>query len=108
MEEKYSLLYTVFQQQDRPRWIKLLNRLNLAGLIATPIVFIGSVFLFDHPDNFLLTLLRFLMVNSYAVVIFLFSYLSYKFYPVNRWLGALFPLIPICGYIYLAILIFAY
>jgi hypothetical protein len=100
---KYSLVYRVFQQKNRPRWLKILNRISLSGLIATPFIFFGSIFMFDNPDNLLRTFLFFLAINSYSVVIFLFSWLSYKIYPVNKWLGALSPLIPITGYLYVAI-----
>jgi hypothetical protein len=100
---KHSLVYRVFQQKDRPRWLKILNWISLAGLLATPLIFFGSIFMFDNPDNFLQTFLFFLAINSYSIIIFLFSWLSYKIYPVEKWLGALFPLIPIIGYLYIAI-----
>ena len=38
-----------------PLWLKLINFINLIPIIAWPLVFFGSIFMFDSPIYFFLT-----------------------------------------------------
>lgn len=49
-----------------PIWFKLINLLFLLPIAFWPIVFFGSVFMFDNPNNnFFLMFLLFLLINGY-------------------------------------------
>lgn len=97
---KPSLLYTVYFQKGRPAWLRTLNRISLAGIIASPVIFFMSIFIFDNPQNLLIAIMMFLLLNSYSAIVLALSFMSYSIYPTNRWLATLLPLIPIAGYIY--------
>ncbi|MBK6965842.1 MAG: hypothetical protein IPH20_18425 [Bacteroidales bacterium] len=47
-----------------PLWLKLLNFINLAPVLAWPLVFFSSVFFFDAPESKLQAYIAFIVVNS--------------------------------------------
>ncbi|HXD78477.1 MAG TPA: hypothetical protein VN616_11755 [Puia sp.] len=105
-QSKPSLLYTVYFQKGRPAWLRTLNRISLAGIVASPVIFFMSIFIFDNPQNLLTAIMMFLLLNSYSAIVLSLSFLSYSIYPSNKWLATALPLIPIAGYIYFLGMIF--
>jgi hypothetical protein len=96
LEVKYNL----------PRWFCRLNYIALIPIIAWPLVFFGSIFMFDHPDNEAHTFLLFLLINSYPFVLFGIMLLSYTLYKPVKPVAIILPLISISALIYLISLIY--
>jgi len=90
----------IFRNKDLPRWIVNLNYICLAGIIAWPLVLFVSIFLFDHPNNLAQTYLIFILMNCYPLVLIVLTWFSFKTFRFNRILSALFPLVVICGYLF--------
>ena len=83
------------RDKHMPKSLSLANIIGIAPVILAPLVFYGSFFIFDNPDNYVLALLLFFAMNSYSVILVLMMLLSIKVYrktgSVPR---ALLPLIP--------------
>lgn len=77
-----------------PKSLCVANIIGITPVILAPLVFYGSIFIFDNPDNYVLALLLFFAMNSYPVVLVLMMLLSIK---IHRKTGsvsrALLPLI---------------
>ncbi|MEI7425172.1 MAG: ankyrin repeat domain-containing protein, partial [Candidatus Staskawiczbacteria bacterium] len=66
-----------------PLWLKLINFINLIPIVMLPIVFFGSIFMFDAPQSKHEELegwLIFIGVNSYPVLLIGAMFLSFKLY----------------------------
>jgi len=85
-----------FKRKDLPLWIRRLNYFALSPILLWPLIFYGTIFLFDNPKNILQTVFLFLAVNSYPLLLGGIVLLSYNLFPRNKFLAALLPLIPIC------------
>jgi hypothetical protein len=89
----------VFLQEQLPRWIIRLNLISLAGIVGAPFVFLFALFNLEYRFLFPCGLALY-----YWIVLFLLSYASYKLFPLNKWIAALLPAIPICWYVYIVIM----
>src|SRR5258708_609324 len=93
----------IFKNQSLPRWIVYLNYGCLSGIVVWPLVFFGSIFMFDHPQNLNLTYVYFFLINSYPVLLMLLTYSSFRIFPFSKLISALFPTIALLGYFYIIV-----
>ena len=89
------LVYKWLQSKQLPILLIVTNLLGLLPIVFAPLVFFGSIFIFDNPGNYALALLLFLAVNSYSVVLIFMMVLSTKVYlKTHSQIKAMIPLIP--------------
>ena len=78
--------------ENIPLWLKLLNGVNLLPILAWPIVFVFSIFLFDNP-KIIEALGMFFLILSYPLLLLGSLKLSFKLYKKsNVVLSILIPL----------------
>lgn len=88
-----------------PLWFKLLSAVFLCPILAAPLVFYGSVFIFDNPSNMLLAYLLFFAVNAYSLVLIIVVVLGWYLYRKHgRWQVAIIPHLSLLGAIGLFVL----
>jgi len=93
----------VFKQGELPSWIIYLNLGSLAGILAWPLVFFGSMFMFDNPSDEENTFSHFILLNCYPLLLILITFCSYKLFKVNRIISVLLPAISIVFYLFLLV-----
>jgi len=93
----------VFKQNELPSWIIYLNLGSLAGILAWPLVFFGSMFMFDNPHDGDDTFLHFILLNCYPLLLILITFCSYKLFKASRIISALLPILPLVFYLFLFI-----
>lgn len=100
-------LYNYFFHNDQlPKWLLLLNKISLCGILAWPLVLFASLFMFDNPNvNVRKMKVYFILLNCYPLALILMSWLSFKLYAVNPLLSAVFPAIPVLTYCCIVILV---
>ena len=79
-------------KQKNPLWFKVLNLTFLLPCIAYPLVLFGSIFLFDNPNNLLLTFLLFIAVNSYPLFFIGIFILNAKLFGKSKMLAIFFSI----------------
>jgi hypothetical protein len=100
-------LYNYFFHNDLlPKWLLLLNKISLFGILAWPLVLFASLFMFDNPNvNMRKMTIYCILLNCYPLALILLSFLSYKLYSINPILAAVFPAIPVLLYLCIVILV---
>ena len=93
----------VFKQNELPSWIIYLNLGSLLGILAWPLVFFGSMFMFDNPRDEDRTFLYFILLNCYPFLLILMTFCSYKLFRMNRIISALLPATSLVFYLILFI-----
>ena len=92
----------VFHQQDLPKWIINLNYGSLIGVAACPLVFLGSLFMWDDPtQDHTNTFLYFVLLNCYSFVLILITFCSFKLFKLSPIISAILPGAVILFYIFL-------
>lgn len=76
-----------------PPWFILLNLLFLVPVLVWPFVFFSTIFFFDNPDSFIVTLMFFLFVNAYPVYLFGLMVFNAKLYKKHKVPAILFPIL---------------
>ena len=64
-----------------PLWLKIFNGCFLLPILAAPLVFYASIFLFDNPSNLPLAYTLFFAINAYSLLLIgavLFSIRLYR------------------------------
>lgn len=87
-----------------PGWLKAYLSLTLLPIIAAPVVYFGSIFIFDNPPNELLGWLLFIAVNSYSFLLLGAAKLSLLLH--ERYHNALLDFLPQIGVVLLLSTIF--
>ena len=85
----------------RPSWFILLLIVSLLPIILWPLIWFGSVFLFDNPKDINDTFLLFFAVNSYPFVLIINAIVGYRIYPKRKKLAVGLLIIPILLFSYL-------
>ena len=89
-------LHPIIERNNLPKWFVNLNYFCLVPLIIIwPVVFFGSIFMFDHPENEVTTLLTFIIINCYPVLFIGNMVLSFKLYRKLKPVSILLTLIPV-------------
>ncbi|PVX44620.1 hypothetical protein C8C85_0365 [Flavobacterium sp. 103] len=94
-------LKSLFVISDIPDWFLIICILISLPILACPIVFYFSIFMFDSPKSGGLEFLYFLLINSYSFVLIANALLSFHFYRKSKIIGTLILLIPLALYILL-------
>jgi len=84
-------------------WFVWLNRLALLPILAWPLLFFGSIFLFDNPTLTATAYLTFFLILCYPIILFILIMWSFKLYNRNKYLAALIPILIIVLFLYAAI-----
>jgi hypothetical protein len=84
-------LLRLFRNEEIPRWFKALNIISLLPILAWPLVFFGSIFIFDHPSSFRNALVVFVLMNSYPVFLIAFVHTSLRLFKTNRSVSIMIP-----------------
>ena len=98
-----------FEKNDKNKWTKfVLRTLCIAPIILWPLIFYGSVFIFDDPNaNETYQLLAFYGINAYPLIILMILILANKMFNKNHKLSIGLYLLPITlfalGFIWLFI-----
>jgi len=93
-----NVYHYVFYQRDLPNWIVNLNYGSLMGIIAWPLIFFASIFLFDSHNTHQ-AYREFFLLNLYPFILILITFISYKVFKFNRIIAAILPLSVIGFYI---------
>lgn len=80
------------RKYNLPQWFVILNILGIAAIFVWPIVFFGSVFMFDHPENFIKTFMLFLLINSYPIVYIGNLILSVRLFHSKKTIAIILPI----------------
>lgn len=84
-----------------PLLLKIVCIIVLLPILAAPLVFYTSVFIFDHPSNILLAYAMFFGVNSYSLVLLGICWASVAIYTkTKKKLYSITPFILLAGLIY--------
>lgn len=84
-----------------PLLLKIVCIIVLLPILAAPIVFYTSVFIFDHPSNILLAYAMFFGVNSYSLVLLGICWASVAIYTkTKKIIYSIAPFILLAGLIY--------
>lgn len=85
--ERIYPYYKKVNREGFSKWFCLLNNISLLPIFLWPLIFFGSIFLFDNPQNFFLTFVIFILTNSYPLVLLKISVFSYRLFKTNRIVG---------------------
>jgi len=89
----------IFKNTEPPLWLRRLNYISLAGVIAWPLAAFTSIFLYDNPNSdFPHRRLYFILLNTYPLILLILSFLSFKLSRRSPVLAAILPSIPITAY----------
>jgi len=88
---KNKTLPIIFNRSDLPWSIRILNYATLLIILIWPLVFLGSIFLFDNPDFLFLTFLIVILINSYPLIIFGLIILSFKLFKKHPLISIFIP-----------------
>jgi hypothetical protein len=92
----------IFKNEELPLWIRRLNYISLAGVIAWPLVAFGSLFMTDDPNtdtNHVLVWM--LLLDAYPLYLLILSYASFKLFRFSPVASAILACIPIACYVVL-------
>ena len=98
--------YKKVNREKYPKWFSRLNNISLLPIFLWPLIFFGSIFLFDNPQNFLLTFGIFILMNSYPLLLLTLSSLSYRLFTTKRFIGTSIPILTILGWTVLLFYLF--
>lgn len=84
-----------------PDWFVKLNYVGLIPIIGWPLVFFGSIFLFDNPKSFASTSLLFILINSYPLLLIGNMHLSFRLFYTAKPTSVVLPFVPIIVLIWL-------
>ena len=93
----------IFKNQSLPRWIVYLNYASLSAIIVWPLVFFGSIFMFDNPQNLNSTFINFMLINSYPLLLMVLTYISFRIFQFSKLISAVIPTILLFGYFYIIV-----
>jgi|SRR5579863_2505952 len=93
----------VFKNQDLPNWIVNLNYGSLVGVAACPLVFLGSLFMWDDPKVEGPSFLFFVLLNCYSFILILITFCSFKLFKLSPIISAILPSMVIVFYIFMII-----
>jgi hypothetical protein len=96
-----SILNYIFKNKDLPRWIVFLNYGCLGGIVVWPLVFFGSIFMFDNPRNIHNTYIQVILLDSYPLLLMGLTFLSFKIFQWSRLISMMLPSLVILAYLYL-------
>ena len=82
------------------QWFVVLNILGLAGVFVWPLVFFGSIFMFDHPENFIATFILFLLINSYPLLYIGNLILSVRLFHSRKTIAIILPIIGFLSFVF--------
>ena len=71
---------TTRRKHSLPKWIIAVNVVMMLPILAAPLVFYASIFIFDNPHNMTLAMLVFFAINSYSLVLAGCAALSIRLY----------------------------
>jgi hypothetical protein len=97
MENK--TLPIIFNRSDLPWSIRILNYSTLLIILIWPLIFFGSIFIFDNPKNLFLTFLIFILINSYPFMIFGLIIMSFKLFKKCPLISIFIPITLLLGFI---------
>ena len=92
-------LKSQFVIYDIPDWFLIVCILISLPILACPLVFYFSLFIFDSPKSGGLEFLYFLLINSYSIVLIANALLSFHFYRKSKVIGTLILLFPLLLYL---------
>jgi phage shock protein PspC (stress-responsive transcriptional regulator) len=76
-----------------PKWFIYYTYGSLYPILFWPLIFYASIFMFDNPSNFFLTLSGFFAIISYPIILIAFLVFAFRLYRKNNKLFAfLIPL----------------
>ena len=67
-----------------PWWFILMNVLMLSPILAWPLVYFGSIFMFDNPKNQNIAWLFFILINAYPIYLIAYALIVLTSYPKNK------------------------
>ena len=79
-------------KQKNPVWFRLLNLTFLLPCLVWPLVFFTTIFFFDNPKNFFLTVLLFLAVNAYPLYLIGVLLLNARLFRWNKIIATILPI----------------
>ncbi len=68
------------RKHSLPKWLIAVNVVMMLPILAEPLVFYASIFIFDNPHNMPLAMLVFFAINSYSLVLAGCAALSIRLY----------------------------
>ena len=98
---KNKTLPLIFNRSDLPWSIRILNYSTLMIILIWPLIFFGSIFMFDNPKNLFLTFLLFILINSYPFIIIGLIFISFKLFKKQPFISIFIPTTLLLGFIYL-------
>ena len=64
----------IFKNTELPLWLRRLNYISLAGVVAWPLIAFGSLFMFDDPNgNYKTRMTWFILLNLYPAYLLLIT-----------------------------------
>jgi hypothetical protein len=98
--------YKKANREKYPNWFSRLNNISLLPIFLWPLIFFGSIFLFDNPQNFLLTFAIFILMNSYPLLFLTLSSFSYRLFMTKKFISVSIPILTILGWTILLFYLF--
>ena len=78
--------------KEIPKRFKIVNWFILLPIILWPLVFFGSIFIFDNPKSITLAYILFILINSYPIFLFLLFEFNARIYQNNKMGGYIIPI----------------
>lgn len=75
-----------------PFWFKLINLAFLLPCIVWPFVLFTTIFFFDNPKSFFLTVILFIAINAYPLYLIGFLMLNSRLFRKNRLVATALPI----------------
>lgn len=95
--EKLKQTITV---KDIPRWYVYYASLSVVPILAWPMVFFATIFIFDNPPNFFMAFLLFCLIVIYPIYLMFILTRSLRLFRKNqKVLAMILPIIPILVFI---------
>ena len=98
---KNQTLPIIFNKSKLPWSIRILNYSTLITFLIWPLVFFGSIFIFDNPKNLPITFILFILINSYPLLIIGLIILSFKLFKKYTLISILIPISVLIAFFYL-------
>jgi hypothetical protein len=98
---KNKTLPIIFNRPDLPWSIRILNYSTLLIVLIWPLIFFGSIFMFDNPKYLFPTFLLFILINSYPFMLIGLIYLSFELFKKRPLISVFIPIILLSGFIYI-------
>jgi len=84
-----------FNTDGLPTWFIIVNILNLALILAWPIVAFMSVFMLDKPNPSIWIILSYILINVYPLFLILNLILTFKLYKRNKTIAIILTVLPL-------------